>query len=133
MNCEAGSRPTGQKSQPTTSSDTAVRREVMSVDNISHLGSQGLDELVPSRYAVQVGDIEVLVISDGVLPITAETIAYNADSADLAGWLGDNFLPSDVLEWPLNVAVVRSGDQTILIDAGLGVEFPDFPRAGQLA
>ncbi len=45
----------------------------MSVDNISHLGSQGLDELVPSRYAVQVGDLEVLVISDGVLPITART------------------------------------------------------------
>jgi len=105
----------------------------MSLDNISHLGGSGLDELVPSRYALQVGDIEVLVISDGVLPISAETIAYNADSADLAGWLGDNFLPSDVLEWPLNVAVVRSGDQTILIDAGLGVEFPDFPRAGQLA
>ena len=105
----------------------------MSLDNISHLGGSGLDELVPSRYALQVGDIEVLVISDGVLPISAETIAYNADSADLAGWLGDNFLPPEVLEWPLNVAVVRSGDQTILIDAGLGVEFPDFPRAGQLA
>ena len=105
----------------------------MSLDNISHLGGQGLDELVPSRYALQVGDIEVLVISDGVLPITAETMATNADSADLAGWLDDMFLPPDVLDWPLNVAVVRSGDQTILIDAGLGVEFPDFPRAGQLA
>jgi glyoxylase-like metal-dependent hydrolase (beta-lactamase superfamily II) len=105
----------------------------MSVDNISHLGSQGLDELVPSRYAMQVGDIEVLVISDGVLPIAGETLAYNADSADLSAWLGDNFLPPEVLEWPLNVAVVRSGDQTVLIDAGLGVEFPDFPRAGQLA
>src|SRR6185369_15915897 len=105
----------------------------MSLDNISHLGGSGLDELVPSRYALRVGDIEVLVISDGVLPISAETIAYNADSADLAGWLGDNFLPPEVLEWPLNVAVVRSGDRTILIDAGLGVEFPDFPRAGQLA
>jgi glyoxylase-like metal-dependent hydrolase (beta-lactamase superfamily II) len=43
------------------------------------------------------------------------------------------FLPPDVLEWPLNVVVVRSGGQTILIDAGLGVEFPDFPRAGRLA
>jgi glyoxylase-like metal-dependent hydrolase (beta-lactamase superfamily II) len=27
--------------------------------------------------------------------------------------------------------VVRSGGRTILVDAGLGVEFPDFPRAGQ--
>lgn len=105
----------------------------MSVDNISHLGRQGLDELVPSRYALQVGDIEVLVISDGVLPITAETLAYNADSADLATWLGDMFLPPDVLDWPLNVAVVRSSGRTVLIDAGLGLEFPDFPRAGQLA
>jgi hypothetical protein len=76
----------------------------MSVDNIAHLGSQGLDELVPSRYALP--------------PITGKTIAYNADSADLASWLDDMFLPPDVLEWPLNVAVVRSGDRTILIDAG---------------
>jgi glyoxylase-like metal-dependent hydrolase (beta-lactamase superfamily II) len=43
------------------------------------------------------------------------------------------FLPPEVLDWPLNVAVVRSGDKTILIDSGLGLEFPDFPRAGQLA
>jgi glyoxylase-like metal-dependent hydrolase (beta-lactamase superfamily II) len=105
----------------------------MSVDNISHLGSQGLDELVPSRYAVRVGEIDVLVISDGVLPIAAKTIAYSADSADLASWLDDMFLPPEVLEWPLNVVVVRSGDQTILIDAGLGLEFPDFQQAGRLA
>ncbi|BBZ53198.1 MULTISPECIES: MBL fold metallo-hydrolase [Mycobacteriaceae] len=103
----------------------------MSVDNISHLGQTGLDELVPSRYAVQVGDIEVLVISDGVLPITASTLATTTPPADLAGWLNDNFLPPEIIDWPLNVVVVRSGDRTILVDAGLGLEFPDFPRAGQ--
>jgi glyoxylase-like metal-dependent hydrolase (beta-lactamase superfamily II) len=102
----------------------------MSVDSIS-LGSTGLDELVPSRYAVQVGDIEVLVISDGVLPITARTMAINADLTEYGNWLNDMFLPQDVLDWPLNVVVVRSGGRTILVDAGLGVEFPDFPRAGQ--
>lgn len=103
----------------------------MSLDSISHLGSQAVDELVPSRYAVQVGDIDVLVISDGVLPITASTLATNVDSSELAGWLDDNFLPPEVVDWPLNVVVVRSGDRTILVDAGLGLEFPDFPRAGQ--
>jgi glyoxylase-like metal-dependent hydrolase (beta-lactamase superfamily II) len=36
-----------------------------------------------------------------------------------------------VLDWPLNVVVVRTGGHTILVDAGLGVEFPDFARAGQ--
>ncbi|MGE2731815.1 MBL fold metallo-hydrolase [Mycolicibacterium vaccae] len=89
-----------------------------------------LDELVPSRYAMTIGDIEVLVISDGVLPITASTLATNAAPTALAGWLQDMFLPPDVLDWPLNVIVVRSGDRTILVDAGLGIEFPGFPRAG---
>ena len=105
----------------------------MSVDNISQVERPGLDELVPSRYALNVGDIEVLVISDGVLPITGKTIAYNADSADLSSWLDDQFLPPEVLEWPLNVVVVRSGERTILVDAGLGLEFPDFQTAGRLA
>ena len=103
---------------------------MMSVDSIA-LGAQGLDEMVPSRYAVQVGDIEVLVISDGVLPITAKTQAINADAGEYAQWLDDRFLPHDVLDWPLNVVVVRSGDRTILVDAGLGVEFPDFPKAAR--
>lgn len=103
----------------------------MSLVDTSHTGWSRHDELVPSRYAVQVGDIDVLVISDGVLPITASTLATNADSAELAGWLGDNFLPPEVVDWPLNVVVVRSGERTILVDAGLGLEFPDFPRAGQ--
>lgn len=103
----------------------------MSVDSISGSATTGLDELVPSRYAVQIGDIEVLVISDGVLPITARTMATNADQDEFGSWLDDRLFPHDVLDWPLNVVVVRSGDRTILIDAGLGVEFPDFPRAGQ--
>lgn len=103
----------------------------MTLDNTTHLGSLGVDELVPSRYAVDIGDIEVLVISDGVLPITASTLATNAEPAELAAWLDGMFLPPEVVDWPLNVVVVRSGDQTVLVDAGLGLEFPDFPRAGQ--
>ncbi|MGH3584654.1 MAG: MBL fold metallo-hydrolase, partial [Mycobacterium sp.] len=69
----------------------------------------------------------------GVLPITASTMATNAEPAEYSAWLKDMFLPPEILDWPLNVAVVRSGGKTILIDSGLGTEFPDFPRAGQLA
>jgi hypothetical protein len=36
------------------------------------------EELVPSRYALNIGDIEVLVVSDGVLPLPAVTMATNA-------------------------------------------------------
>src|SRR5690606_20292381 len=45
--------------------------------------------------------------------------------------LASMFLPPDAFDWPLNVLVLRCGDRTILVDAGLGGEFPGFPRAGQ--
>ena len=91
------------------------------------------DELVPSRYAVQIGDIEVLVISDGVLPLPTAMLAHNADPETRAAWLDDMFLPPDAFDWSLNAVMARSGTQTILIDAGLGLD-PDLnlPRAGQL-
>lgn len=96
--------------------------------------STATPDLVPSRYALRIGEIEVLVISDGVLPIPARTLAPNVDPATRSTWLEDMFLPAEMLDWPLNVAVVRSGGQTILIDAGLGAD-PDLhlPQAGRLA
>ena len=93
----------------------------------------GPEELVPSRYAVRVGDIDVLVVSDGVLPLPTTMLGHNAAPAVRAAWLNDMFLPQDAFDWALNVVVVRSGGRTILIDAGLGFD-PDLhlPRAGQL-
>ena len=104
---------------------------MFSVDTPSRAAGQQGSELVPSRYALQVGEIDVLVVSDGVLPLPAATMATNVDPAELADWLQRNFLPPDVFDWPLNVLVARSGEQTILVDAGLGSQFSGFPRAGQ--
>lgn len=92
-----------------------------------------LDELVPSRYALKVGDIDVLVVSDGVLPLPTQMLGHNVSAAERAPWFKEMYLPPDALDWALNVMVVRSGDRNILIDAGLGMD-PDLnlPRAGQL-
>lgn len=97
----------------------------------SRPGKADPQELVPSRYALRIGEMDVLVISDGVLPLPTATLATNADPAVRAAWFQDMFLPPDAFDWPLNVLVVRSGDRTILVDAGLGGQFPGFPRAGQ--
>src|SRR5262245_66293822 len=80
------------------------------------------DEVVPSRYAQKVGAIDVLVVSDGVLPIPARTIAHNIDPAVRSAWLEHEFLSPEMLEWPLNVAVVRSAGRTMHIDAGIGMD-----------
>ena len=103
----------------------------MKLDSISKSAGPDVEEMVPSRYALNVGEIEVLVISDGVLPLPTLTLATNAEPSSRAAWLKDMFLPPEALDWPLNVLVVRTGDKTILVDAGLGGQFPDFPRAGQ--
>jgi glyoxylase-like metal-dependent hydrolase (beta-lactamase superfamily II) len=105
----------------------------MNIHNTSQSGTPQLDELVPSRYALKIGDIDVLVVSDGVLPLPTAMLAHNADPAVRTAWLKDMFLPPDAFDWALNAAVVRSGGRTILIDAGLGSD-PDLhlPRAGQL-
>ena len=97
----------------------------------SHPAQNSAEDRVPSRYALQVGDIDVLVISDGVLPLPTSTMSTNADPADRKAWFKDQYLGPDAFDWPLNVLVVRSGEQIILVDAGLGAQFPDFPRAGQ--
>jgi len=105
----------------------------MSLDIASRPGRSAPEELVPSRYAVRVGEIDVLVVSDGVLPLPTKMLGHNADDAERAAWLNDMFLPPDAFDWSLNAVVVRSGEQVILIDAGLGLD-PDLnlPRAGQL-
>jgi glyoxylase-like metal-dependent hydrolase (beta-lactamase superfamily II) len=105
----------------------------MSLNLIAHPVKSKPDELVPSRYALKVGEIDVLVVSDGVLALPTTMLAHNADPAVRAAWMHDMFLPPDAFDWALNVVVVRSGGKTILIDAGLGAD-PDLhlPRAGQL-
>ena len=99
----------------------------------SHTGRPGLDELVPSRYALKVGKIDAMVVSDGVLSLPGAMLGHNADPTVRSAWLKDMFQPPDELDWALNAVVVKSGDRTILIDAGLGTD-PNLnlPRAGRL-
>src|SRR5258706_14685523 len=100
----------------------------MSLVDLSHPGNTSPpvgprpDELVPSRYALKIGDIDVLVISDGALLLPGAMVAHNAAPAVRAAWLKDMFLPPDAFDWALNVVVVRSGGRTILVDAGVGAD-----------
>src|SRR5262245_63235145 len=99
-----------------------------SLDYDSHPSS---DELVPSRYALKIGEIDVLVVSDGVLTLPGAMLAHNAEPAVRAAWLEDNFLPPDAFDWALNAVVVKRGGRTILVDAGMGEGF-SLPGAGRV-
>jgi glyoxylase-like metal-dependent hydrolase (beta-lactamase superfamily II) len=113
----------------------------VSLDNASQPFRPMHDELVPSRYALKVGEIDVMVVSDGsigvvsdgVIGLPTKMLAHNADPAVRAAWMEDKFLSPDAFGWALNAVVVRSGGRTILIDAGFGEEYPDAPRVGRWA
>ena len=98
---------------------------------ISNPGKEGSGELVSSRYAVRVGDVDVVLISDGILPLPTSTMSTNVNEADRNEWFDDRFLQRDMFDWALNIALVRSGDRLILIDSGVGDGFEYFTRAGR--
>ena len=95
-------------------------------------GSHPGHEMVPSRYATRIGDIDVMVISDGAMAIPANILGTNVDPATRDAALRDKLLP-DPIDWGLNVVVVSSGGRTILVDAGIGSEASNATRAGRLA
>src|SRR5260370_12668558 len=74
----------------------------MSLDNTSHPGRPGPDELVPSRYALRVGEIDVLVVSDGALSLPGAMLTHNADPAVRAASLIDLYLYPYHLQPPLH-------------------------------
>ncbi|WP_394848784.1 MBL fold metallo-hydrolase [Pendulispora brunnea] len=100
----------------------------MCLGHESHPGN----ELVPSRYALRIGEIDVMVISDGAMPIAANILGTNVEPDARDAVLRDKFLP-DPIDWGLNIIVVRSAGRTILVDSGVGSEMPDATRAGRLA
>ncbi len=108
---------------------SATTRNVQPVtDNV---GKKGSGELVSSRYAVRVGNVDVVLISDGILPLPTSTMSTNVSEADRNEWFDGRFLQRDMFDWALNIALVRSGDRLILIDSGVGDGFEYFTRAGR--
>lgn len=75
--------------------------------------------------------LDVVLISDGVLPLPTSTMSTNVGEAERNAWFDSRFLQRDMFDWALNIALVRSGDRLILIDSGVGDGFEYFTRAGR--
>src|SRR5260370_35072505 len=104
------------------------KETTMTLDSPSKTGRPGLDELVPSRYAMKVGEIDGLGISDGVLSLPSPMLGHNTDPAVRAAWLNDIFLSTDILEWARNVCVLRCVARAVAPVAGSGGAVPDPSR-----
>src|SRR6266481_1060562 len=85
MKLQQGRQSNGNKSESPalnkTGATTSRQVQLEAVDNTSYPGRPVLDELVPSRYALKGGEIDVLVVSDGVLSLPGAMLGHNVDPA----------------------------------------------------
>jgi glyoxylase-like metal-dependent hydrolase (beta-lactamase superfamily II) len=81
------------------------------------------------RFAL--GQREVIVLSDGHLEFPAEFLARNVPDADVRAFLAARNLGPDRIQFHINVALIKTGDDYTLIDAGSGGTWE--PTAGKLA
>jgi len=77
--------------------------------------------------AMRVGDLEVLPVSDGTARLPPEYFE-NADWAAHQDMLG----PDGRMHLPIGCFVVRTGDRTVLVDAGFGQREIDWLVGGEL-
>jgi glyoxylase-like metal-dependent hydrolase (beta-lactamase superfamily II) len=78
-----------------------------------------------------VGSHDVFVLSDGYLTVPTSVLAGNVPQAQVQSFLTTYGLGPDRVYFRINVALVRTGNEYVLIDAGAGGTWE--PTAGDLA
>ena len=85
---------------------------------------------VPGYYRFDLGDLELTIVSDGNLVIPTALEASNVPEAELRAFLEANYLNPETNYSQMNVCLINTGDELILVDAGGGSYFQD--SAGKL-
>jgi glyoxylase-like metal-dependent hydrolase (beta-lactamase superfamily II) len=72
----------------------------------------------PAIFDAKLGRYTITAIFDGLIPL--QKGFFSGDQAEIDRVLSGSGLQGDVLPTPVNTFLLRSDDQTILIDAGMG-------------
>ncbi len=84
----------------------------------------------PTGAALSIGDMTIQTLSDGSLRLPKGLLFPDLPQDQLDPILSRHGITQDPLEPPLNITLLRHGDQVVLFDAGSGPAFQD--SAGRL-
>ncbi|NHA02268.1 MBL fold metallo-hydrolase [Mucilaginibacter sp. HC2] len=73
----------------------------------------------PGYYNMQIGDLPLVVLSDGTNPLAFDKLLLNAQPGELKSLFEQNFLSTSV-EGSDNAYLIRTDGKLVLIDAGSG-------------
>jgi glyoxylase-like metal-dependent hydrolase (beta-lactamase superfamily II) len=79
----------------------------------------------PGFYRFRLGDYLVTMVSDGQLSLPTTTLAANVPEATLRSYLKTIRHGGDMQRGHLNLTLIDTGDQVILVDAGAGPNFQE--------
>jgi glyoxylase-like metal-dependent hydrolase (beta-lactamase superfamily II) len=71
-------------------------------------------------YRLRLGAFEITVLSDGSFTLPSPLLATNLAEAELKEFVKANHIGADTFRTQINVVLVNTGDQKVLIDAGEG-------------
>ncbi|MCF6401344.1 MBL fold metallo-hydrolase [Chitinophaga filiformis] len=83
----------------------------------------------PGFYRMQLGDYQVIALSDGTIPLNLKTLLHETKPGEVQELLHSNFLDT-IAETSISGYLILANNQQILIDAGCGSFFG--PTLGKL-
>lgn len=81
--------------------------------------STKISQFQAGYYHFKIGDVEVVALSDGTLPIPANKLLTNVRAGEVASRLAQTYQSTDV-EASINAYLIKAGDRLIMVDAGTG-------------
>lgn len=81
-----------------------------------------LSQVQAGYHRMQLGDIEVIALSDGTLPLPAISLLSNTKPGEVEKLLSDAYQTTSVDE-SINAFLVKANGRLILVDAGTGLLF----------
>jgi len=73
----------------------------------------------PGFQHFKIGDIELIALSDGTLPIPADQLFTNAKPAEVTAALAKTYQAPHV-DASINAYLIKTGDRLVMVDAGTG-------------
>ncbi len=98
--------------------------------DVSRAAAQMQNAQVPGFYRFRLGDFEVTILSDGSFTLPTDLLGQNRPRDEVKAYLEANFLDPGRLTSHVNIPLINTGEELILVDVGGGGNF--LTGAGQL-
>jgi glyoxylase-like metal-dependent hydrolase (beta-lactamase superfamily II) len=85
---------------------------------------------IPGWYRLKLGSFEVTILSDGAYEIPTTLMATNRPREELTAFLASNFLPTERGLQHVNIPLINTGSEVVLVDVGGGPNWT--PTTGRL-